>query len=116
MRRAWFVSQRVGQRVSGGRRVDWQKNVLQKCERNAKNQWSAYNSAVLLDASGRRTYAYNKIHLVPFGEYVPLREWLTFAGRLTADISDFTPGVEYAVGRRRPALRHVHLLRGDFPQ
>jgi apolipoprotein N-acyltransferase len=86
--------------------VDWQKNVdsqknldSQKyANGNAKNQWSAYNSAVLLDASGRRTYAYNKIHLVPFGEYVPLREWLTFAGRLTADISDFTPGVEYAVG------------------
>jgi apolipoprotein N-acyltransferase len=74
--------------------VDWQKNA----NGNAKNQWSAYNSAVLLDASGRRTYAYNKIHLVPFGEYVPLREWLTFAGRLTADISDFTPGVEYTVG------------------
>ena len=34
----------------------------------------------------------------PFGEYVPLRNWLTFAGRLTADISDFTPGIEYAVG------------------
>ena len=79
---------------------DWQKNVERQknANANAKNQWSAYNSAVLLDASGRRTYAYNKIHLVPFGEYVPLREWLTFAGRLTADISDFTPGVEYAVG------------------
>ncbi len=35
----------------------------------------------------------------PFGEYVPLRRWLTFAGRLTADISDFTPGVEYRVGQ-----------------
>ncbi|HEY2108526.1 MAG TPA: apolipoprotein N-acyltransferase [Candidatus Acidoferrales bacterium] len=74
--------------------VDWKKNA----SGNPRDQWSAYNSAVLLDASGRRTYSYNKIHLVPFGEYVPLREWLTFAGRLTADISDFTPGVEYAVG------------------
>ena len=74
--------------------VDWKKNA----SGNPRDQWSAYNSAVLLDASGRRTYSYNKIHLVPFGEYVPLRKWLTFAGRLTADISDFTPGVEYAVG------------------
>ncbi|MGC1944731.1 MAG: apolipoprotein N-acyltransferase [Candidatus Acidiferrales bacterium] len=74
--------------------VDWQKNA----PGSGQNQWSAYNSAVLLDASGRRTYAYYKVHLVPFGEYVPLRQWLTFAGRLTADISDFTAGTQYAVG------------------
>jgi apolipoprotein N-acyltransferase len=37
--------------------------------------------------------------LVPFGEYVPLRRWIKFAGRLTADIADFTPGTEYRVGQ-----------------
>jgi apolipoprotein N-acyltransferase len=57
------------------------------------------NSAVLLDRAGRRTFTYDKIHLVPFGEYVPLRKWIRFAGRLTADISDFTPGTEYRVGQ-----------------
>ena len=36
---------------------------------------------------------------MPFGEYVPLRRWLTFAGRLTADISDFTPGSVYGVAK-----------------
>ena len=64
--------------------VDWQKNATG----SAKNQWSAYNSAVLLDASGRRTYAYNKIHLVPFGEYVPLRKMLFFAHKLVHDEPD----------------------------
>ena len=59
----------------------------------------AFNTAVLLDPAGRRIYSYNKIHLLPFGEYVPLRGWLTFAKRLTADISDFTPGSIYSVAQ-----------------
>jgi apolipoprotein N-acyltransferase len=70
--------------------VDWKKD--------SQGQWIASNSAVLLDASGRRIFTYDKIHLVPFGEYVPLRRWITFAGRLTADIADFTPGSIYRVG------------------
>ena len=61
-------------------------------------QWQASNSAVLYDPIGARVYSYNKIHLVPFGEYVPLRNWIKFAGRLTADISDFTPGTTYTIG------------------
>ncbi|MFI5127109.1 MAG: apolipoprotein N-acyltransferase [Candidatus Acidiferrales bacterium] len=61
-------------------------------------QWLASNSAVLLDPSGQRQFTYDKIHLVPFGEYVPLRRWLTFAKSLTVGISDFTPGHTYAVG------------------
>jgi apolipoprotein N-acyltransferase len=70
--------------------VDWKLN--------AKQKWIASNSAVLLGPAGERLFTYDKMHLVPFGEYVPLRRWLTFAGRLTADISDFTPGNEYSVG------------------
>ena len=62
-------------------------------------KWLAFNSAVLLDPAGQHVYSYNKIHLLPFGEYVPLRGWLTFAKKLTADISDFTPGSVYSVGQ-----------------
>ena len=47
------------------------------------------------DPAGRRIFAYYKVHLVPFGEYVPLRRWLTFAGRLPADTPDFTQGKNY---------------------
>ena len=66
---------------------------------NATGKFIATNSAVLLDPSGQREYTYDKIHLVPWGEYVPLRHLLSFAGKLTADIGDFTPGTEYRVGR-----------------
>ena len=71
--------------------VDWRQD--------ATGKWLAFNSAVFLNPSGQRIFTYDKIHLVPFGEYVPLRRWLTFAGRLTADISDFTPGTVPSVGR-----------------
>ncbi len=69
-------------------------------KRTRAGKWIATNSAVLLNPSGQRIFTYDKIHLVPFGEYVPLRKWLTFAGKLTADIGDFTPGyASYRVGR-----------------
>jgi apolipoprotein N-acyltransferase len=71
--------------------VDW------KVEPGGK--WLAFNSAVLLNPAGQRVYSYNKIHLLPFGEYVPLRGWLTFAKKLTADISDFTPGSQYSIAQ-----------------
>jgi apolipoprotein N-acyltransferase len=71
--------------------VDWKPDQDKK--------WIASNSAVLLNAEGQRVFTYDKIHLVPFGEYVPLRNWIKFAGRLTADISDFTPGTDYRVGQ-----------------
>jgi apolipoprotein N-acyltransferase len=37
-----------------------------------------YNSAILLQGDGAYDGRYDKIHRVPFGEYVPLQDWLPF--------------------------------------
>jgi apolipoprotein N-acyltransferase len=50
------------------------------------------NSSVLLDKEGNISYIYDKIHLVPFGEYVPLRSILFFVDRLAAGIGDYESG------------------------
>ncbi len=50
------------------------------------------NSAILFDKDSKVSYIYDKIHLVPFGEYVPLRSVLFFINKLTYGIGDYTPG------------------------
>ncbi len=53
-----------------------------------------YNSAYLLQPNGRITDRYDKIHLVPFGEYTPLKDYIPFIGKMVAQSGDFKPGVK----------------------
>ncbi|MCX8069129.1 MAG: apolipoprotein N-acyltransferase, partial [Thermodesulfovibrionales bacterium] len=53
------------------------------------------NSAILFDKNAKISYIYDKMHLVPFGEYVPLRKILFFVNKLTYGIGDYTPGESY---------------------
>jgi apolipoprotein N-acyltransferase len=55
------------------------------------------NSALLLDKTGNVTYAYDKIHLVPFGEYVPLQKFLFFVDKLVVGIEDYIQGDRYEI-------------------
>jgi apolipoprotein N-acyltransferase len=51
-----------------------------------------FNAAFLIDPSGTVAAVYRKVHLVPFGEYVPLKRLLFFAGPLIQAVSDFSEG------------------------
>ena len=51
-----------------------------------------FNSAQLVGPDGAFISRYDKLHLVPFGEFVPFRKWLSFAQSLTHDIGDLSRG------------------------
>ena len=52
-----------------------------------------FNSAVLISPAGEWTARYDKIHLVPFGEYLPFPSIFSFAGGLTKEVGQFERGV-----------------------
>ena len=54
-----------------------------------------YNSAMIFAADGTHTGRYDKIHLVPFGEYIPFQDLLTFARKLTGRVGAFSRGTEH---------------------
>jgi len=51
-----------------------------------------YNAAFLTRPDGSTAAVYRKMHLVPFGEYVPMKRVFFFAAPLVEAVSDFSPG------------------------
>ena len=76
-----------------------------------------YNAAFLIREDGSTAGTYRKIHLVPFGEYVPLKQLLFFVAPLAETMSDFSAGCQ-----RRPSAgpgtfsEHVDLLRNRLSE
>ncbi|MEP6809624.1 MAG: apolipoprotein N-acyltransferase [Chthoniobacterales bacterium] len=79
----------------------------------AEDETAAYNAALLVSDGGRRIQAYHKMHLVPFGEYVPGRNFIPGIGAIVGDQvpADFGFGKEPTVFQlTRPDVRVAPLI------
>jgi apolipoprotein N-acyltransferase len=56
-----------------------------------------YNSASFFAPDGTHVGRYDKMHLVPFGEYTPYKDLFFFAGHLLDNVGPFIPGTERQV-------------------
>lgn len=63
----------------------------------ASNQFDRFNSASFLTPDGVFAGRYDKMHLVPFGEYVPFKSLFFFAGNLLAEAGNLSPGTHRTV-------------------
>lgn len=57
-----------------------------------------YNSAILLNAQGQRIFTYDKIHLVPFGEYEPFPLIHAVVTSVSGEVGGFHKGSSYVIG------------------
>ncbi|MBI3324485.1 MAG: apolipoprotein N-acyltransferase [Candidatus Omnitrophica bacterium] len=74
--------------------------------------WQMTNSAVLIDADGRLVERYDKTHLVPLGEFIPLESTFPWLRQVLPPIGDFVPGREFTVFHLGSRLK-VQGSRGD---
>jgi apolipoprotein N-acyltransferase len=57
-----------------------------------------FNSALLFNPQGQRVFSYDKIHLVPFGEYEPFPLIHEVVNRVSDEVGGFRKGQTYGVG------------------
>lgn len=85
-------------------------------EKRADGRWHFLNSAFLLDAKGATLGRGDKVHLVPFGEYVPLKKLLPFVNKLVEGIGDFSAGTIQPLRLGATRIGLLVCYEGIFPE
>jgi apolipoprotein N-acyltransferase len=78
--------------------IDW-KPILESGKGIPRTGLVPYNSAAMLNSIGQKTFTYDKIHLVPFGEYEPFPLIHQVVTSVSEEVGGFRKGKDRNVGR-----------------
>jgi apolipoprotein N-acyltransferase len=78
--------------------IEW-KTPVDTSDKLPPGRLAPYNSALLIDPQGQRVFVYDKIHLVPFGEYEPFPLIHRVVANISDEVGGFHKGNKYAVGK-----------------
>jgi len=78
--------------------------------------YSLLNSAFVLSPEGEVLGRSDKVHLVPFGEYVPLKQILPFINKLVVGVGDFSPGSLTPLAYKDQRIGVLVCYEGIFPE
>jgi apolipoprotein N-acyltransferase len=72
-------------------------NIGFEPDTTSKSGYTLYNRASFITPDGTFAGHYDKMHLVPFGEYVPYKEFFFFAKDLLNEVGTFEPGAQRTI-------------------
>ena len=78
-------------------------------------QQDYFNSALFIDKSGTPAEIYSKLHLVPFGEYIPLKSVFPFLQTIVP-IGDIQPGKDYTIFKQPADFSVLICFEDLFPE
>jgi apolipoprotein N-acyltransferase len=79
--------------------VEWKPETVSAPGGATHQVMAPYNSAVMFDEKGRPEFSYDKVHLVPFGEYEPFPLIHRVVNNVSGEVGGFRKGTQYSVGK-----------------